>query len=261
MTKQLCATSRRDARAKTLAGAMLCGSALASAGCWSLVELPAPATPPQEVPGVGANLGPPAPGRQWLVLDTPGDTAHVATVTGTVTGVTSGGHAVTGEGLRDLCVTPCVADLRLGTHTLVFASDTNPGRHDRVDVQLQTEPLVVRHVIEEPAVGPMGARLMVLVGGSLLIAGAVMTPVGAAEKPIEPGGPGALGAQPPKTIEYLGIGMLGVGAATVGLGIVLSYIGRGHHTPGATTQWTIPRSGAATSWALPASGPPALLRF
>jgi hypothetical protein len=190
---------------------MLAATGFASAGCWSPVELPAPATPPQEVPGVGANLGPPAPGRQWLVLDTPGDTAHVATVTGTVTGVTSGGHAVTGAGLRDLCVTPCVADLRLGMHTLVFASDTNPGGHNRVDVQVQTDPLVVRHVIEEPAVRPVGARLLAIVGAGLLVSGAVTTAIGAAEKPMVVPGPGGMSEQPPRTAGYVGIATLAAG--------------------------------------------------
>ena len=92
---------------------LLCAPGLAAVGCFSPVQLPAPADPTREVPSVGENLGPAAPGRQWVVLDTPNDTAQVSAVLGTVHTSDGDGNAITGEATRDLCVTPCVTDLHI----------------------------------------------------------------------------------------------------------------------------------------------------
>jgi hypothetical protein len=259
--------SARRARGIGAGCAVVCACGVSALACFSPAELPPPAAPAQEVPAAAANLGPAAPGRQWVVLDTPGDTAKVSTVVGSVNGTTAKGYEVTGEATRDLCITPCVADLRVGMHTLVFASTTDPTRSDRVDVQAQTNPLVVRDVM--PQGGPTPTYTAgVLTGGigfALAVAGAVMAPVGAHMKSVESAD--HLGT-PSSGLEDAGFAMLGVGGAMMVLGVVLGYVGRGEHRAGATTVFTIPSAaapaGAPTAGAQASPGlpeAPALLRF
>jgi hypothetical protein len=224
-----------------------CATGLASMGCSNFtVELPPPAAPTQDVPDVGRNLGPAAPGRQWVVLDVPGDTATVTTVTG----ATVRGYEV----METLCVTPCVADLRPGPRTLLFTSTTKPDGTDRVEVQVPADPLVVRHIMEQRA-SVSGAGVGFGVLGTLgLLAGAITAPVGAAQRSSGNSSEG-------QTVEMAGLATLGASAGMIGLALVVGYLGRGTHTPGATTQWTIPRSGGPASSLVPVSGAPALVRF
>jgi hypothetical protein len=209
--------------------------------------MPAPEAPVRDVPTVGARLGPAVPGRQWVVLDTPGDNAQVRDHLGDMTSTDSDGNEIHGDATRTLCVTPCVTDLHMGTHTLLFASQNDPDRHDRIDVRLGDDPLVVRHLVEQKAPSQGGAALMDLLGGIALVTGGPLAGVGASSHERE--------------LEQAGLATLGAGAALIIGGIVVSYFKRGTHAPGATTQWTIPASGKRTSSAAPVSGPPALLRF
>jgi hypothetical protein len=221
-------------------------SGLSAAGCFSAVEMPAPADPSRDVPYVAASMGPAVPGRQSVVLETPGDNALVQNLVGHMSTTDSEGNAIEADATKDLCVTPCVADLHMGKHTLLFTSKDNPLHHDQLDVQLGSDPLVVRHVIEQTAPSQAGAIGMGVLGFLGSVTGAVMGPVGAQHGD--------------KGVEEAGYATLGVSGALFVGGILYGYFHRGTHTPGATTQWTIPRSGQPTASA-PPSGPPALVRF
>jgi hypothetical protein len=220
---------------------------LSAAGCFAPVELPAPADPSRELPYVAASLAPATPGRQWLVLDTPGENAQVTKITGRVSTTDSHGNPIEGDATRDLCVTPCVTDLHLGAHTLLFNSTTDATHTDRLDVQLGESPLVLRHVVEQTVPFPSGAVGLDVWGSIFLGTGVIMTPIG-----VQHGTSG---------LEIAGGLGIGVGALMVAGGIVYAYVKRGTHIPGATTTWTIPRSGATTSAAGAPGGAVPLVRF
>jgi hypothetical protein len=168
-----------------------------------------------------------------VVLDVPGDAVRVSTY---------GDAAGQGEGARELCVTPCVAELGAGAHKLFFTSGTT-GQRDELEVQAQTEPVVVRHVLSTTRSKAAGTAGIALTFTGLLVAlgGAITIPSQAAVE-----------AEAGNTANVnVGLSTLGGGVFVLGVGVLLGYLGRGEYTPGSTTEWTIP---GATG---PASGAPA----
>jgi hypothetical protein len=205
--------------------------------CFPPDELPPPPPPPKELPPVAANLPPVPPGRQLVILDTPGDTATVARYAGTAMGTDSEGNIVTTDVTRPLCTTPCTYDLRPGVHTLQFTSTADSGRSDSLNIQLGNEPLVVRHIPEENTgqwgIGPeLGLGIT---GLTLIPVGVSFAAVGLSDKTSGTGD--KLGDE---IWEGAGITLLVVGVASLVVGLAMGYAGRGEHRPAATTEWTLP---------------------
>jgi hypothetical protein len=179
------------------------------------------------MPAVGA-LPKVAPGRQLLVLDTPGDPTRVARIAGEGTGLASDGSMVTTIVTKDVCVTPCVHDLRPGSYTLLFSSMSDPARSDALSIDLGQEPLVVRHLPAENR-GQWGFPVALTLGLTNLAfipMGAAFTATGAANHD--------------DGFKYAGIALLATGVVTGVLAVVLGHEGRGTYQPSATTQWTLP---------------------
>ncbi len=186
-----------------------------------------PLPPPRVMPPVEIPAAPLPANRQYVVLDTPGESAEVTASTNI--GVTAGGWDVSRS--KKLCITPCVTDLRVGQHDLFFASTAND-HSSQVTVEVGDGPLVVRQVMAESLITPheaaesktgFGLGFAAFFG---LLGGTVLTPIGAG---LDVNG-----------LEYAGIAVLGVSAALLVTGIVLAHDGRGRHIAGVTTQWSLP---------------------
>ena len=167
--------------------------------------------PPVQLTGV-----PPPQGRQYVIFDVPGQSVQVSELRDVAwargTGTTS----------ENLCVTPCVADLRIGEHQIMMG--------DTLTIQVPSDPLVVRHVPganrDTRGTGAIiGGLISGILGVGAIASGGVIAPVGAAT-----GSPGA---------EEAGLVTLGSGAVLFGLAVYL-FSGNIYVTPGATTQWTLP---------------------
>jgi hypothetical protein len=235
--------------------------------------LPPPAPPPREMPAVRANLGAVAPGKERVLLDTPDDQARVSEITSHSQTVTTRGNVLESEHDRPLCITPCAVDLNLGLHDLSFQPTTNPRRGSDVEVQVQGDPLVVRHTMADlqtpnPVVKGIGIG-MIAVGGTGLIAGIPITMGGAFERAtggsqqvmLVNGGQMVTQTPGPKGLENAGFATLGLGAAVLVIGAITAYLGRDTYTPGATTEWPLPRSGEQVSSAAPPRAPNTLFTF
>lgn len=177
---------------------------------------------------------PPAAGHGRVVLDTPGTPSSVARLTGTSTGTTPGGTVLTMDTEKTVCAaTPCVADMKLGSQTLVFTSKADPTTSENVDVTVGDSPLVVRHVYSElhtSTVNSVGAGLL-LGGVTIVPPGAIMTAAGAVGKE--------------HTIETVGLSLAITGGALILIGLVMDLASQSTLRPGATTQWTEAGAGVA----------------
>jgi hypothetical protein len=202
-------------------------------GC-APAEMSAPRSPAHEVPDVGSRLAPPPTGRQWVVLDTPEDSAQVATVS-QVTGTTPRGYAVTGEAAHNLCTTPCVVDLRPGAHTLLFTT-ADPSRTDHLDIVVENAPLVVRHVIERTEGRSNTGTVLAALGGAAIFGGGLLALIGSEAE-------NAHGSTTGPGLKNAGLGVLVTGGVFLVGGLVLSYFVRGRHTPAATSQWNLVSAG------------------
>jgi hypothetical protein len=241
----------------------LYGAALSTITACAPIELPPPAPPPKEMPAVRTELGPPAPGREHVVLDTPGEQARVSEVTSTSETVTRRGYVASTEHDRPLCLTPCVVDLKLGLHDLSFQSTTDERRASDVELQVQGDPMVVRHTMAEtrtphPAVqGVARASLLTGVVGlgagiPITLAGVFLRSSGMPSTRFVDGAPMESQTPGPQGVETAGLVTLGVSAGLVLVGAVTGYFARDEYTPGATTEWTVPRTDARAS--TPATG-------
>jgi hypothetical protein len=160
-------------------------------------------------------------------LDTPGDPARV---TRRVEGAsTSDGDSV----YREVCVTPCVVDLKYGKQTLSFVSTPKQDRSSTLTLQVGDDPLIVRHVMPD-------GRPKSLVGGVFVALGLVAAPIGGIMTPVG-------FAKHDQALQVGGLVTLGLGALFVAVGLPVAYAGRGWRVPGATTWWTIPRGGTTPS--------------
>ncbi len=210
-----------------VASALLLALTMAPLGCWQAGVLPAPVAPTKEMPLVRADFGPLPPGRQWVVLDTPGD---VAKVTKGVEGLeTAYGNPI----YKDVCVTPCAVDLESGKQTLFLGSTLDPYRSSSLKLQLGDDPLIVRHVMPLRRDKNISGGALIATGILFGLIGGIMTPV-------------TLAAHDPQ-LPVVGGALLGTAALLVALGVPLNYAGRGWSKPGATTWWTVPRGGATPS--------------
>ena len=259
--------------ANRVSKAVLLALALAPAGCWKAERLPPPATPANEMPPVSASLAPLPAGRQWVVLDTPGEKANVKTSDGmTSHTVTTGDKTDVGfvHEFPFLCATPCAADLRSATQTLRLTSTTNPKHVGTLRLQLgdgdgkvagpddppliklppSGDPLVVRYVLPQINRGRGHTAFYALSGAGVfaLLLGAIVAPVGAAGAASPSPNPGD------RVVEGVGIGVGALGVVLLAVGISLTYVTRGTYTPGALTTWTLPRDGTPPP---PAPPPPA----
>jgi hypothetical protein len=193
-------------------------------------EMPPPAAPAHEVPDVAAKLGPTPAGRQWVVLDTPDDSAQVSSVS-QVTGTTPRGYEIAGEATHNLCTTPCVVDLRPGPHTLLFTTD-DASRTDHLDIVVEDAPLVVRHVLERTEGRSAGGSILAGMGGSAAFAGGMLALLGQVTE-------NARGSTSGPGLKNAGLGLLAIGGVALVGGLVLQFFQRGKHTPAATTQWNL----------------------
>jgi hypothetical protein len=211
------------------------------------------------MPDVRSDLGSVAPGKERVILDAEGDQARVSEVTSHSQTVTPRGNVLESEHDRPLCITPCAVDLGLGLHELSFQSTTHPRRGSDVEVQVQGDPLVVNHTmadLETPSPVAKGIGIgLVALGGTALIAGIPITMGGAFERStggsqqvMIVNGMQVVNQTPgPKGLENAGFATLGIGAAVLLVGAVTAYLGRDTYTPGATTEWALPRGGPQAS--------------
>ena len=219
---------------RTLLRAALIPAALLFSACAS--ELPAPAAPAREVPAVHTDMTVIAPQRQWLILDTPGDRAQVYKLTGTTGLTTASGTTYVGDTEKMLCITPCAADVHVGEQRLHFESLEHPEGVDDVKVQLDKDPVVVRHILEQRPITSAGwatgITMIVLgvVGGGL--AGGTMAATGG-------------------DLQVPGYVTLASGGAVAIVGLILAFVYRGEHRAGATTVWTLPLHGPSPAGGLP----------
>jgi hypothetical protein len=202
--------------------------ATASVGCGPVITLAPMPAPSREMPPVQLTSTPPPQGRQYVVFDVPGQHVQVASVHDVALDRGMGSESV------NLCVTPCVADMRIGDHQIAIGGDTIP-------VTVTQDPLVVRHVpgsfkdTGNPSAETAGIWCG-LFGFLSAVTGAVLAPVGFLEHD------DAVGA--------VGLAAIGVGAGLMVLTYVLDSSPQ-YITPGSTTQWTLP----------PSRPPQALLSF
>jgi hypothetical protein len=209
----------------------------------SPARAPAKETPQVEEAPVEA----PPPGSTRVILDADGERAHADEVMGVAHayGGTSGAYAYNASVLtRPLCSTlPCALDLANGEHQVVFVSDVQDaranGRIDMVNVRLTGAPKVVRRAIghtEHPLAGQIGGGLA---GLGLLSAVFCWIPFVVAA---------ASHDQDTKdSWNGAGRGMAIGGGLAVAAGIVLMVAAPDEHTPGTTTEWTLPAERAPAS--------------
>lgn len=212
--------------------------------CSSVYRAP-PAAPAQIVPvSPDVPTAPPVDGTGRVTIDVAGEPARVSRVVDTLepSDPHLGAQAPTTSNSRRgvaygslrrtelLCLTPCVVDLRLGAHTLSFASTTDNTRASSSDVVVGSRPSIVRHVLgtEKPTSNAyMGGALLTAIGGSLSLFGGILTGASLARSPSQPGS----GALP------IGLVLAGIGLALGIPGVALMFSERPVHQPGATTQW------------------------
>jgi hypothetical protein len=207
---------------------VLVTSALFVGACLPATEMPAPPSPAKQMPDVGDGLDRASPGKQWVVLDTPGDKARVTRLAGMPRVTVAEGDVYEGDVVDTACAsTPCAVALRVGPHKLNFISLTEPGQKDSLTIDVPDQPIVVRHVIErydDTTMSSTGKALGVIGLIATLGSGALI-PIGATQD---------FGDQK-ATLFDLGLVSLGVGV--VGLVVAAVFIHDRKHTPGATTEW------------------------
>jgi hypothetical protein len=208
---------------------------------------PAPIVPP--VPDLHATAVP--PGSQRVVLDAEPGPAEVSRVTSeTEVGATSAFGFRSYRSLPPmaqrqtqlLCITPCVVDLPIGAHKLVFHEETadgSPGRSSSATIAVHGgPPMVVRHAIGNETITYSAGWLLGFVGLTLGIAltatGGMMFAFGATTKP----GPGTNTNWNPNTFYAVGATVGGIGLLLDVTGILGIVLGRPHHQEGATTVFT-----------------------
>jgi hypothetical protein len=206
-------------------------------GC-SAVELPPPAAPAAEMPRVEASYGALPSNRSWVVLDTPNDRARVVQVTGTTVETDSEGMSYDVPVTREVCITPCVHDFRVGTRELTFQSLSNRDRNGSINLVVTKDPIVARFVMGETMNRHLAPWIVTLsVGGALLVASQTILTVGDAERD-----------QPMVDVGFV---TLGTGLGLLATTLVLGYVLRGQHVPGALTVFPLPRQ---TAKAAPSPG-------
>lgn len=191
-----------------------------AAGC-SVRTLPPPQTPERVVPQIELESDPPPEGFGQVTLDTVGGPAHVEVVTAEISGFTYGrvgAYGMTGSSFgmmtAPVCTTPCVANLPLGPHELVFESRVDPERVSRAEVQFTRRPSVFRYDVGLRQAN-VGSRLLGILtlsfGLSALMTGPLL--VGLSDIGSSPSHPDA------------GSGMATAGWAVTGVGGALTLVG------------------------------------
>lgn len=214
-----------------------------ASGC-GVERLPPPSAPAKVVPtDLDVPPDPPAPGTGRVILETNGEPAKVAEITGSAT-ASNGRYSATIVGVRPLCTTPCIVDLPYGSHPLVMHSISDETHQSETDLEVGARAKVFRHALgERKDGGPLHA-----VGSSLLAVGILTAATGAILW--------AVGAANPSGSGLAGTGQLvtGVGAGGIVLSIPFLLVGRPTERAGSTTQWTLP---GPTPQTLPAAPAPA----
>jgi len=212
-------------------------SALFLGACVPPTEMPPPPTPARAMPAVGEGLGPNTPGKQWVVIDTPGVNARVTRVVGRQEATIAEGEVTPGKVVDVACEsTPCAIELPPGSHELDFVSRAHSCRRDTLILDVPDQHIVVRHVIEKNKDTTLSnaARVLGVVGLMGTLGAVALIPIGATQE----------FSDHAHTLSDLGFVSLGVGVA--GLVFALVFLHDREHTASATTEW---RFGP------PASGP------
>lgn len=198
-------------------------------------ELPPAQKPSPEMPTVPMPTEV-AVGRGIVVVDTPDGPSTVSKITGHGTGTDSEGNTVTVDTERDLCpLTPCATDLRKGPQTVVVRSQDGQD-YGAIDITVGDDPVVVRHMYDQTHRswgGWLGGIIMVGLGGSLVLSGAITYVAGHG---VDQSVPSA-----DHTTETIGAVIALTGAAFIIGGGLISVLSRGTHRAGATTIFTAPR--------------------
>jgi hypothetical protein len=229
---------------------VLLALALACSGCWQPDWLPPQAAPMNEMPRVRADLPTLPTGRQWVVLDTPGEMADVSTFGKAAPPVGRTDKTASSDTNDFLCSTPCALVLPSAAQDLRFKSVVNATRFGALRLRLDDalradakpedvpivklpqngDPLVVRYVLPE-----LHRSRSHTVFYGLSVAGVFATLAGGFMAGGSIGNP---------QVQGPGFGVLGLGVALAAVSLPLAYVTRGTYTPGALTSWTVTREGA-----------------
>lgn len=220
---------------------------LLATGCFRYSERPAAPTPAHMIPVVD-EVEPAADGMTPVTLDLAQGhaLAQEVDVTGTTTTTTLTTHSETGrwsgearnvsvsvavtvrddEHAHALCLTPCVANLAPGPHTIRFMplADLGPDAvDDKVGFDVGRRPLVVRAQLKEDSPPKkVGTILLYMLATGLVVGGTTSLAFGSEQEP----------------------GWFVGGGVSIGLGVVAGIVGFvvdaatiGHRRRGAATSW------------------------
>lgn len=220
--------------------------AFALTGC-TVLEDPPPSTPSAIVPQVpDPRATPTAQGAGRVVLDADGQSAEVSRVIST-TEVGFGAYRqrqtlqpLERRETQLLCITPCVVDLPLGAHELVFRAhgspDTPPPQSTATIVVHGAEPMVVRHALgNENVVYRTGYALgfvSLFAGVGFTLMGGIVLGMAALSKPTP--------SAPDRASTFYTIGAVvgGIGLTLDVTGILAIVLNRPHRQSGSTTTFT-----------------------
>jgi hypothetical protein len=211
-----------------------------SAAC--VAEHPAPRAPARVEPRIAdAPTSPPKVGHGRLVLDAEGGPAWVSRVTKDEAALEEDDSSMLPiRSYERLCLTPCVVDLRQGTHLLQFSRRYDAERSSDADVVVTSKTTVVRHALgRAPRHNPayVSGSMLTLVGGGMVLMGMITTAIGASTRDTSTY---ANGGDLADRNAYMSVGLLtlGVGMASAAAGLLLLMNNRPDVQPGATTTWT-----------------------
>jgi hypothetical protein len=197
----------------------------------------------------------PADDQTRLLLDANGEPAKVSEVTAwsSTMAVTPEGSPV-GNALgysdlqRPICLTPCLADFSPGLHRLIFVSDEGK-RSGAADVQVGNQAKVLRIALgrnEPTKSSQVGALALTVIGASTLLVGGMLAATA-----------DSFDASDQADAQQRGFTLLGLGAATMLVGIPWLLLSRGVHQNSAVTYFDYqPAPSAPSTSSAPPAAPP-----
>jgi hypothetical protein len=191
----------------------------AAGGC--VVHVAPPPTPDKVIPQLTDKAEPPGEGEGQVVVDATNGPASVTLIVGAFSVGTAYGSADSVVTKPVCATTPCVVNLPVGTHELIFAGKRDVDLASSDAVQVTRTPSVFRHTVGRVESSPgllYGGLLGATVGGATALTGAIFL----------------------TSSETRGTGLVtfGLGAAITAVGAGMMYYGRTRIQPGSSVQFT-----------------------
>lgn len=223
--------------------ALVVGMLVTNAAC-APVKLNAPPPPIPKDPDIAVPTTPVEEGKGRVVIDAVGGPAKVTTVRDNPKGPLISFVSAEDQTKGDvLCVSPCVLDLEKGSHWLAVTSEKDPSLSSTMEVEVGSEPQVVRHrmgINKVPSESYKHGALVTAVGGGLVVLGGVATTLAFINNtgretntrpdhlPVSPG-----------VMLVAGLTTLITGLVVGGVGIAEMSADRPVEQPGNTTTWRL----------------------